>query len=219
MIKLPDFKHSFNYENNFYLSCDNSRIGKFMAHYELFKMSIDVPGSIIECGVFKGTSLIRFAAFRNLLKKKSKKIIGFDMFGKFPETNFQKDKKMRKLFIKESGSVGISKQQLIKVLKQKKIDQKIELVKGNIIQTVPNYVKTHPKLKISFLNLDTDLYEPSKIILEYLYPKITKGGILLLDDYGFWPGETKAVDEYFKNKNVKINKSAFSNTPSYIIKE
>jgi len=141
------------------------------------------------------------------------------MFGKFPETNFQKDKKMRELFIKESGSVGISKQQLIKVLKQKKIDQKIELVKGNIIQTVPNYVKTHPKLKISFLNLDTDLYEPAKIILEYLYPKITKGGILLLDDYGFWPGETKAVDEYFKNKNVKINKSAFSNTPSYIIKK
>ena len=218
-MELPKIKDSYNYENNFYLSCDTQRIGKFLAHYELFKMSQNIPGSIIECGVFKGNSLIRFASFRNLGISKSKKIIGFDMFGKFPETNFQKDKKMRKLFIKESGSVGISKQQLIKVLKQKKIDQKIELVKGNIVQTVPNYVKTHPKLKISFLNLDTDLYEPAKIILEYLYPKITKGGILLLDDYGFWPGETKAVDEYFKNKNVKINKSAFSNTPSYIIKK
>jgi len=93
------------------------------------------------------------------------------------------------------------------------------LVKGNIVQTVPDYVKKYPKLKISFLNLDSDAYEPAKIILEYLYPKITKGGILLLDDYGVWPGETEAVDEYFKNKNVKIKKSSFSNTPSYIIKE
>jgi len=218
-MELPKIKDSYNYENNFYLSCNTQRIGKFLAHYELFKMSSNIPGSIIECGIFKGNSLIRFASFKKLGISKSKKIIGFDMFGKFPETNFQKDKKMRELFIKESGSVGISKQQLIKVLKQKKIDQKIELVKGNIIQTVPNYVKTHPKLKISFLNLDTDLYEPAKIILEYLYPKITKGGILLLDDYGFWPGETEAVDEYFKNKNVKINKSSFSNTPSYIIKK
>ena len=218
-MELPKIKDSYNYENNFYLSCNTQRIGKFLTQYELFKMSANILGSIVECGIFKGNSLIRFASFRNLGISKSKKILGFDMFGEFPETNFQEDKKMRKLFIKQSGPVGISKQQLIKVLKQKKIYQKIELIKGNIVQTIPNYVKKHPKLKISFLNLDTDTYEPAKIILEYLYPKITKGGILLLDNYGFWPGETKAVDEYFKNKNVKINKSAFSNTPSYIIKE
>lgn len=47
MIKLPNFKNSFDYENNFYLSCDNSRIGKLMAHYELFKMTINKPGSVI----------------------------------------------------------------------------------------------------------------------------------------------------------------------------
>jgi hypothetical protein len=218
-MELPKIKNSYNYENDFYLSCDTQRIGKFLAHYELFKMSAKIPGSIIECGVFKGNSLIRFASFRELGISKSKKIIGFDMFGKFPEANFQKDKKIRKEFIKYSGSEGITKQQLIKVLKQKKIDQKIELIKGNIIQTIPNYVKKYPKLKISFLNLDSDTYEAAKIILEYLYPKITKGGILLLDDYGVWPGETKAVDEYFKNKKVKIKKSSFSNTPLYIIKE
>jgi hypothetical protein len=195
------------------------RIGKLLAHYELFKMSIDIPGSIIECGVFKGMSLIRFASFRNLSSSNSKKIIGFDAFGTFPKTKFQKDQKMREKFIKDSGSSGISKQQLMKVLKQKKIDQKIELIKGNIIQTIPSYVKKHPKLKISLLNLDTDAYEPAITILENLYPKITKGGILLLDNYGVWSGETTAVNEYFQDKNVKIIKNSFSNTPSYIIKE
>lgn len=219
MIKLPNFEKSFNYENDFYLSCDNSRIGKFMAHYELFKLSMDKPGSIIECGVFKGISLVRFATFRNLLNNKSKKIVGFDIFGKFPETKFSQDQKLRKKFIKDAGSNGISKKQLLEILRRKKINSKIELIKGNVIKTIPIYVKKNPRLKISFLNLDTDIYEPAVTILKYLYPKIVKGGILVLDDYGVFPGETKAVDEYFEGKDIKINKFPYSNTPHYIIKE
>lgn len=219
MIKLPDFEKSFNYENNFYLSCDSSRIGKFMAHYELFKMSMNKPGSIIECGVFKGISLIRFATFRNLLNKKSKKIIGFDMFGRFPETKFSKDQKLRQKFIKDAGETGISKNQLLQILKRKKIDQKIELIKGDVTKTIPIYIKKYPRLKISFLNLDTDVYEPAVTILENLYPKIVNGGILVLDDYGVFPGETKAVDEYFQGKKIEIKKFPFSNTPHYIIKK
>ena len=52
----------------------------------------------------------------------------------------------------------------------------------------------------------------------YLYPRIVKGGILILDDYGTFPGETKAVDEYFKDKDIKIKKFPFAATPSFIIK-
>jgi len=190
-----------------------------MAHYELFKLSMDKPGSIIECGVFKGISLVRFATFRNLLNNKSKKIVGFDIFGKFPETKFSQDQKLRKKFIKDAGSNGISKKQLLEILRRKKINSKIELIKGNVIKTIPIYVKKNPRLKISFLNLDTDIYEPAVTILKYLYPKIVKGGILVLDDYGVFPGETKAVDEYFEGKDIKINKFPYSNTPHYIIKE
>jgi len=218
-MKLPKEKDAFHYENNFYLSCNTSRIGKFMAHYELFKMAANIPGSIIECGVFKGISLIRFASFRNLGISSSKKIIGFDTFGKFPKTDFKADQKMREKFIEDSGIVGISIKELKKILQRKKLDQKIELVKGDVVQTIPEYVKKHPKLKISFLNLDTDVYEPAVTILEHLYPRLKKGGILALDDYGVFPGETKAVNEYFKGKKIKIKKFPFSNTPSYIIKQ
>ena len=80
----------------------------------------------------------------------------------------------------------------------------MDLIEGDITETIPSYVKANPELKISLLNLDTDIYEPAVTILEHLYPKITKGGILMLDDYGTHPGETKAVDEYFKNKTVEI---------------
>ena len=105
------------------------------------------------------------------------------------------------------------------VLMNKEVNHKVELIKGDITKTVPQYVLENPELKISLLNLDTDIYEPAVTILEKLYPRIVKGGILILDDYGVFPGETKAVDEYFKDNRIQINKFSHSMTPSYIIVE
>ena len=217
MIKLPNFDKPFDYENNFYLSCDNSRIGKMIAHYELFQLSSKSQGHIIECGVFKGVSLIRFATFLKLLKKSNKKIIAFDAFGKHPTTKIFSDYTRRKKLLSH-GKEAISEKQLRKILKQKDLEKNIELIEGDITQTVPRYLKSHPKLKISLLNLDVDFYEPSITILKNFYPKLSKHGILMLDDYGIWDGETMAVNEYFRNKKIKIRKFPFSQTPSYIIK-
>jgi len=220
MIKLPDFGRAYEYENDFYLSCDKQRIGKLIAHYELFKMSQNIEGEILECGVFKGASLVRFAMFRNLFQSKyEKKIIGFDSFAEFPQTEFEADKKLRDHIVKEAGEQSISTEQLMEVLKNKSCDESVELIAGDITVTLPQYVKLNPDLKISLLNLDTDIYEPSVTILENLYPKLEKGGILILDDYNVFPGETKAVDDYFKGKNVNIMNFSFSNTPCYLIKE
>jgi hypothetical protein len=220
VIKLPDFTKDFDYENNFYLSCDITRISKILAHYELYKKVIDLPGEIVECGIFKGASFARFAMFRELFGNPfSKKIIGFDVFGKFPETKFEDDVKVRKQFVDVAGEDSISKQQLLEILQHKGITKWIELVEGNITKTVPEYLKKNPELKISLLNLDTDIYEPSVTILENLYPRIVTGGVLILDDYGTFPGETKATNDYFKDKNIKINKFPFAKTPYYVIKE
>ena len=220
MIKLPDFNKAFEYENNFYLTCGSSRVGKFLAHHQLYDMARKATGEIVECGVFKGASLTRFAAFRELFEHhNTKKIIDFDIFGKFPNTKFKADFKKRAEFIDEAGIQSISKEQLIRVLKNKGIYKNIELVKGDITKSVPKYLEKHPELRISLLNIDTDIYEPAVTILEYLFPRIVKDGILILDDYGVFPGETKAVDEYFKNKKIEIKKFSFSKTPSYVIKK
>lgn len=185
----------------------------------------EIPGEIVECGVFKGTSLVRFAIFQKLFGAQlPKKIIGFDTFGKYPKTQFSQDKNPRKKFIDAAGEYSIFKTQLMRVLKHKKLHTFVELVKGDIIKTVPSYLNSHPELKISLLNLDVDIYEPSVTVLEYFYPRIVKGGILILDDYGklsdeTFPGETKAVNDYFKNQNIKIKKFPFCATPRYIIKK
>lgn len=232
MIELPDFNRVWDYENNFYLSCDSSRIAKIIAHYELYKTVENIPGDIVECGVFKGVSLCRFAMFRDVLKNYSKKIIGFDTFAKFPETRFnlgfdekrdmnssywKTDDEGRKKHI-EISQESISKEQLYKILEHKGIKSSVELIEGDITQTVPKYVEEYKDQKISLLNLDVDIFEPTVTILEYLYPRITKGGVLILDDYGKFPGETKAVDDYFKDKDVEIRKFAFSEYPKFVIK-
>lgn len=220
MITLPDFTKSFDYENNFYLSCDNSRIGKILAHYELFKMTRDLPGAIVECGVFKGASLVRFAGFRDLFGGAyATKIIGFDIFGEFPETAFENDKKYREKFMVAAGASSISVDQLRDILKHKGVSDNVDLVKGDITKTIPEYLEKNPHLKISLLNLDVDIYEPSVAILEHLYPRLVRNGVLVLDDYGTFPGETKAVDDYFKDKNVEIKKFPFAMTPCYLIKK
>jgi hypothetical protein len=218
--ELPDFERVWEYENGFYLTCDITRISKILAHYELFKMALDVPGAIVECGVFKGASLARFAMFRDLFGNPySKKIIGFDTFAEFPDTDYEDDKRYRERFVREAGGAGISKSQLEHVLRHKVCERNVELIEGDICDTVPEYLKMNPHLKISLLNLDTDIYEPAVVVLENLYPRVVRGGVVVLDDYGTFPGETKAIDDYFSDKSVKIRKLPFCMTPCYIKRE
>lgn len=218
MIEMPDFSKKWDYENGFYLTCDNTRLGKIIAHYELFKMAQGLPGALVECGVFKGASFVRFAGFRNLFGQSEQKVIGFDTFGAFPASTLEEDKEHIKQWVDNAGEQSISRDQLLEVMRRKEIDN-AELVEGDVVETVPLYVKEHPDLQIALLNLDTDIYDPAVTILEHFWPRIVPGGVLILDDYNVFPGETKAVDHYFKDTHVKIQKFPFAKTPCYIIKE
>ena len=214
-----DISKKWDYENGFYLTCETGRIGKFLNHLEIYKKIIDVPGDILEFGVYKGASIARILSFRDLLESSSsRKVIGFDAFGKFPnELELDTDKAFVDQF-ENAGGYGISKLELEKHLKNKGTTN-FELIEGDILDTIPKFIENNPSLKISLLHIDVDVYEPTKIILETLWSKIVRGGILMMDDYGTIEGETKAVDEFFQDSNIKILKPKYYNIPSYIIKE
>ena len=113
----------WKYENLFYLTSDKKRILKLLDQYEIYKKILNVKGDIIECGVFKGASLIRFLTFRDLIEKKYKrKIIGFDAFGKFPHPKINyKNNKADKAFAKRHDNnigLGININLLKKYLNQ-----------------------------------------------------------------------------------------------------
>jgi len=214
-----DLSKKWDYENGFYLTCETGRIGKFLNHLEIYKKIIDLPGDILEFGVYKGTSFVRLLSFRDLLENNSsRRVTGFDIFGKFPDDlELVSDKEFVERF-ENSGGYGISKLELEKHLKNKGITN-FELIEGDIKNTIPEFIKNNPSLKISLLHIDVDVYEPTKVILENLWSKIVKGGILVLDDYGTVEGETKAVDEFFNDMNIKIYKPKYYHIPSYIVKQ
>lgn len=219
-INVFDTDKSFEYENGFYLTSDISRLGKEITHYELYKKIVNLPGDVIELGVFKGTSLIRFATYRELLENvNSRKIIGFDTFDEFPQTNFEDDIKLRQNFIDIAGA-GLNIDELKSSFEYKGI-KNVDLIKGDIVKMLPNYVSQNPQLKVSLLHIDTDIYEPAKVALESLYDKVISGGIIIFDNYASFPGETKAVDDFFKSRgeSIEFRKFPFSHDiPTYIIK-
>jgi len=219
MDNLYDFERKFEYENGFYATSDPSRFGKFITHLEFFKQTSTVRGEIVEFGVFKGNSFFRWIKFRDLLEQtSSRKVIGFDTFGDFPEAVYDKDIKKREAFVEETGGgKSITFEELNNLLEKQNLNRNVEIIKGDILFTLDKYVEENPHLKISLLHIDVDLYEPTKYILEKLYKKVTKGGIVIFDDYGAFAGTNKAIDDFFKEK-VEIKKLPYSNAISYLVK-
>ena len=215
-------KNPWSYENNFYLTSDKSRILKIVDHYEIFKKINKVKGDILEFGVFKGASLIRFLTFRDLVENSSKrKVVGFDSFGKFPKPKLNNINKLQdnSFAVKhdEKIGLGINKNLLKKFLIKKKFSN-FELHKGNVLDSLPIFMKSNSNLKIALLHLDLDTYEPTDFVLNFLYKKISKKGIILLDDYKHIRGATLAVNKFLKEKKLKIKKVSKNGRPYYIQK-
>jgi hypothetical protein len=211
-------KNIWNCENIYHLKTDISRMSNLIYHYEIYKKIVSLPGDVVECGVFKGSSLIRFLTFREILENyNSRKIYGFDVFGKFPKAKNKADKSFLKGFEKNAGD-GIDVKELNDILSEKKFSN-FELIKGDVKKTISKLLKRHPSFKISLLHLDMDIYEPTKFSLNKFFPYVVKGGIILIDDYNMVYGATKVIDEFLSlNKDLVIKKLSFNKKPSYIIK-
>lgn len=208
---------NYEIENRFYLDLETKRIAKMLAHYELYKMIIDKPGDIIEMGVFKGASFMRWAKFRNIFENNfSRKIIGFDIFGEFPEAD-EIDKATREKFISTAGNLGISVEKLKEKLDELNLNENINLIKGDITKTIVPYLNKNPQTRVALLHVDVDLLEPTKQSIEKFYKYMTKGGIMVFDDYGYFPGANEVIDEFVKQNNLEIKKFSFAHTPSYVI--
>ena len=221
MINQFDETKDFMYENGFYLTSKPYRLGNVLAHYELYKMITSIPGDIVELGVFKGASLIQWGTFRELLEnERSRKIVGFDMFGEFPDSDkVESDKKFIRNWNEQFKNSFVSQEEIYESLKLKNIGN-VELIKGDIKETLPDYLSKNRHLRIALLHIDTDVYEPCKIGLELLYDLLVPNGLIVFDDYSTIEGETIAVDEFFAEKKHSFKKFPFSHTkPVYMIKE
>jgi hypothetical protein len=213
-------KGEWEYENSFYWFSHQTRLAKLLAHFEIYKKIIDLPGDVLEFGVFKGTSLIRLATFRNLLENDfSRKIIGFDAFGKFPVQGLTLNSD--KVFVKgfeEIGGEGLSVDVMQKLIERKGF-RNVELYAGNVFETLPAFLVDNPALRISILHLDLDVMEPTEFVLDLLYSRLVPQGIVIFDDYSTVEGESIAVDSFIWKHKVNLRKLPYYNIPTYFVKE
>ena len=214
-----DFEDHFHYENNFYITAPVKRFSKFITHLDLFRRISNIRGEIVECGVFKGNSLMRWIKFRSLLENSfSRKIYGFDTFGKFPDASLEEERRKRDEFINEAGNESVKKKEFQEYLEKLNLKENVYLIEGDINNTVPDFISKNNEIRISLLHIDVDLYEPTKVCIENFYPHVARGGIIILDDYGAFPGANKAVEEFIENKNFKVEQLRYSNSISFITK-
>lgn len=215
---LPSPDEAYAYENAFYLTCSPARIGKLVAHIDLYRQASHVPGAIVECGVFKGASFARLAVARHLFESEgTRPLVGFDTFGTFPATAFEPDRDPRQRFIASAGAESISVEQLRGVLAHKGCGAHVTLIEGDICETVPAYVAAHPELRIALLHVDVDIFEPTDTVMTRLAPLVVPGGIIVLDDYGIFPGATRAIDAWLAGRPEQLQKLPYALAPSYVV--
>lgn len=198
-----DYYHFFNSENIQYYDS----IKKYMT------MTKNVKGEILEFGIGRGRSSIAICHIINELNMK-KKFIGFDSFLGFGEIG-KNDKSYLNV---KSGEWSNSPNNQFKYEKNtikkivydhifKKNFKKIEYIEGFIENTLLKKIKKINS--ISFINLDLDLYEGHKAVLNLTYDKLSKNGIIYFDDIvpslkkDPFPGAKKAFNEFFKNKKIR----------------
>lgn len=168
----------------------------------------NIPGNIVECGVWKGGSSMLAALTLSGMKSFERQIYMYDTYEGMSEPG-EKDvdingNKVNSKWEKVDKSDTLfcySNFEEVADNMQNKTDypfELIKLIKGKVEDTIPSVLPG----EIALLRLDTDWYESTYHELKSLYPLLTKGGVLIIDDYGHWKGAREAVDQYFNEIKV-----------------
>lgn len=176
----------------------------------------NVPGDFVECGVWRGGSVLAMIRKLQQLGVTDRDIYLYDTFEGMTEPT-SKDTSAFEAPALATWSRALSegqrawnhlfKQELFSeqqvretVLATGYPAERLHFVKGPVEQTLPGIAPA----RLALLRLDTDWYESTRHELECLYPRITEAGVLIIDDYGHWEGCRRAVDEYFARPDVKL---------------
>jgi hypothetical protein len=189
---------------------------RFLAMYELFKRILPVKGSIVECGVFRGFGTMSWAKLSAILEPENltRRIYAFDTFAGFPSLA-NNDTSANPLSPNHVGDLQAnSYDELVELIHAHDQDRylghipKVELVKGDICQTIGPFLGSHPHLLVSLLFLDCDLYEPTLAALKAFVPRMPAGALIVFDelDNPKWPGETLALLEHASNRPLRLQR-------------
>ncbi len=191
----------------------------FERGYALFKateyvVTRGIPGCFAECGVWKGGSCMLIALTLLSLGVQDRMLYLFDTFNGMTEPceedriAWNNASVLKRWETQRSGpnrsfaSWAVDLKTVRENMKKTGYpDSLVEYIPGDVAETL--YTPVLPDT-IALLRLDTDWYESTKVELQRLYPRVSEGGVLIIDDYGHFTGARKAVDEYFRTQAPPI---------------
>lgn len=214
---------------NFPKYVQQSTLNRFLSRYEIYKMIVGIPGAVVECGILYGGGLMAFSHLSCILEPwaVSRRIIGFDTFAGFQSLSEVDITPGHSIHCEIGGLSAPAFDDLIKGIAI--FDQhrplghipKVELIAGDVVQTIPKYVQENPHLVVSLLFLDVDVYEPTKVAIENLVPRMPIGSVIVFDELfsRHWPGETKAALDSLGINKLRLQRQRFSPWMSFAIIE
>jgi hypothetical protein len=226
-LEIGEVKQTlFDNFNEFIMSSDKRVFNKLIARTLLYNEVKNIPGDIVECGVFKGSGLFTFLKLKNLYNpNSSKKVIGFDFFNTselISTLNTNNDKEsMSTLFEGRNFEHNNTYKDYLenKLLMNGFTHDDFLLVQGDISLTSKNFSLENPGFKISILYMDLDLEKPTYDTLNNLWQNISKGGIIIFDEYGYhkW-SESRGVDRFIEENGLQIHHLNYFCPTAYIKK-
>jgi Macrocin-O-methyltransferase (TylF) len=196
-----------------------AELGRFMAKSRIFERILNVPGSVVECGVFGGAGLMTWAALSAILEPLNhvRRVIGFDTFAGFVAAGNHDAAASTN---PSAVSGGLAADTAAEIAEGAAIFDlyrplghipKVELVKGDVLETMTAYVERNPHLVVSLLYLDFDLYEPTRRAIEILVPRMPRGAVIAFDELNHraWPGETVALLDTLSIRSLKLERLPF----------
>jgi O-methyltransferase len=200
-----------------YKRCQDHTLTSFKAMYAIYEAALyvakaGIAGDFVECGVWKGGSSMIVALALLQLKSRHRNLYLYDTYQGMPETGghdgtlggnpFQLAMYIStRLRGGHSGVFYADVEEVSRNMQSTGYPQDhVFLIKGMVEETIPFRAPE----QISLLHLDSDLYQSTYHELTHLYPRLTKGGILIVDDYGSWKGSRKATDQYFAEHGISM---------------
>jgi len=203
-------------------------LAKYLYLNELYQQILEIPGVIMEFGVWWGANLALLESFRSVYEPYnwSRKVVGFDTFEGYDSISAEDGDSP---YVAPGGfSVTQGYEEyLAKVLDAHEQDnvnsqvKKYELVKGDVTVTIGEYLEERPETIVALAYFDLALYEPTKICLEAIRPHLVRGSVLAMDELNNrdFPGETIALKEVIGLDRYRMVKSRFLPDRTYIIIE
>ena len=226
-IELPNLPTENIYKafNDFIFTDDYLIIGKLLQRHIFFEKIKDLPGDIVELGVFKGSGIATWCKLIELNNAYSNsKVIGFDLFDTNNDiiTKYKNGDSMNHVYNRVNSNDLTLETVNNNLDKLNTKYKKYLLIKGDIVQTTKKFVDENPGLRISLLYIDVDLSEPTYHGLKNLWDNIIPGGYIIFDEYNIHKfDECNGVDKFLKENNIEYEiKSINSIAPTaYLIKK